>query len=303
MMNTDITPFKHLLVVLESDEDIDVPLARASRLCKLFSAKITVFVSYHRVMLDTKHRDLTDDLGFIVEQQHSAIKETLQKRNAVEFLDKIILSWKQKPSLAVSELIPSSDFDLIVKAPYQQDGFKKLFRNGLDHYFVSSCPLPLWMVKPRLWDNDIEVLACLDICNEDFDNQRLNKRILAISDKLARAMDAKMHVVDCYYGEIGSLRINYSNARGFKREASMKVQHIERLKLYIGGYALADDQLHFEEGIPDDTLPNKAAALTAEVTVIGNNEDTKYIDRLFSDTAQILTQAMPCDILVLKPES
>lgn len=302
IMNKHISPFKHILVVLESDEDIGVPLARASRLCKLFSSKITVFVSYHRVMLDKKHRDLPDDLGNMVEQQHSAIKEALQKRHAEEFLDKIILSWKQKTSEAVSELIPSYDFDLIMKTPYQQDGFKKLFINSLDHYFVSNCPLPLWMVKPRLWDNDIEVLACLDICDEAPDNQKLNKRILAISDKLARAMGAKMHVVDCYFGEIGSLRIDYDSELGFKREASIKEIHIERLKLYIGEYALVDDQLHFEEGIPDDTLPNKAAALSAEVTVIGNNEDTKYIDRLFSDTAQILTQSMPCDILVLKPE-
>jgi len=298
----DIMPFNHLLVVLESDEDIVVPLARASYLCALFSAKMTVFVSYHNIMQGKKHTDAVDDLGVLVNQQHNAIKETLQKADAGEFLDSIILSWKQKPSLAVSELISEHAFDLILKTPYQQDEFKKLFRSGLDHYFVSKCPIPIWLVKPRLWDNELEVLACLDISDEDFDNQLLNKRILAISDKLASAMDAKMHVIDCYFGEIGSLRIDYNNKRGFKREASIKEQHIEKLKLYIDEYALADDQLHFEKGIPDDTLPDKAAALNAEVTVIGNNEDTNYIDRLFGDTSEALTKAMPCDILVLKPE-
>jgi nucleotide-binding universal stress UspA family protein len=92
----------------------------------------------------------------------------------------------------------------------------------------------------------------------------------------------------------------YNRRRGFKREASIKEKHIEKLKLYIGEYSLAEDNLHFEEGIPDDSLPNKAAALNAEVAVIGNNEDN-YMDRLLGDTALALTEAMPCDILVLKP--
>jgi nucleotide-binding universal stress UspA family protein len=300
-MSPDIPPFNHLLVVLECDEDISVPLARAAHLCKIFSAKMTVFISYHRIMLGKTKIDLPDDLCTIVSQQRAAINNTLQNTNSEKYLVDIICSWKQKISLAISGLIANDSFDLVVKTPYQQKDYKKLFRSGLDHYFVSDCPLPLWMIKPRQWDEQLEVLACVDMCDEDFDTHQLNKAILSTSDKLARAMNAQMHVVDCYYGEIGSLRIDYNNKRGFKREASVKQQHIEKLKLYIGEYALADDQLHVEEGIPDNALPNTAAALNAEVSVIGNNEDTNYIDRLFGDTAVALTQAMPCDILVLKP--
>lgn len=300
-MSSDISPFKHLLVVLESDEDLTVPLTRAALLCKTFSARMTVFVSYHRIMAGKQKSELPDDLLTIVNQQRAAIENSLEGMDSKDVLENLICSWKEKPSLAISALITNSTFDLVLKSPYKQGEYKKLFKSGLDHYFVRDCPLPLWMVKPRQWDDKLEVLACIDMCDEDLNTHQSNKAILATSDALARLLDAQMHVVDCYYGEIGSLRIDYSDKRGFKRQASIKEQHIEKLKLFIGEYALADDQLHVEEGIPDDTLPNTAAALNAEVTVIGNNEDTNYIDRLFGDTAVALTKAMPCDILVLKP--
>lgn len=300
-MKSSITAFTNLLVVIESDEDMSIPLARAANLCALFSSKMTVFVSLHRIMKDSKKSDLADDLFTLVNEQQNGINAQLKKMNSEQYVDKIILSWKQKPSLAITELISTGSFDLVLKTPYQQKDYKRLFRSGLDQYFVGECPLPLWMVKAREWDDSLEVLACVDMCDEDFGNQQLNYKILATSDMLAAALKAQMHVVDCYYGEVGSLRIDYSSKCGFKRQASIKEIHVDKLKHYISEYALVDDQLHFEEGLPDDALPKKAAALNAEVTVIGNNEDTNYIDRLFGDTAGELTKAMPCDILVLKP--
>jgi universal stress protein E len=299
-MQTEHTPFQHVLVVLNYGQEITVPLARASQLCKLFSAKMSVFFSYNHAMFSSKSNDLPDDLGRMIKGQREAILAVLEEAGDHVAVEELVFSWKHKPSIAVAALIDSTSIDLILKAPHQQKDFRKLFRSGFDRYFVSECPLPLWMVKPRAWDDDIEVLACVNMNGEDFDKHKLNREILSVSDKLSRGMDAAMHVVDCYYGDVGSLRIDYDSRRGFKREASIKEKHIEKLKLYISEYALAEDNLHFEEGIPDDSVPNKAAALNAEVAVIGNNEDN-YMDRLLGDTAVALTEAMPCDILVIKP--
>lgn len=299
-MNSERSPFKHILVVLDYGQGITVPLARASLLCKLFSAKMSVFFSFNKAIFSSKSSDLPDDLGLLVKDQREAILKVLEEADYKAAVEDLIFSWKHKPSIAIAALIENTAIDLVLKAPHQQSDFKKLFRSGLDRYFVSDCPLPLWMVKPRTWDDNIEVLACVDMSDEDFDTHKLNKEILSVSDLLSSTMNAQMHVVDCYYGDIGSLRIDYNSRRGFKREASIKEKHIAKLKLYIGEYSLAEDNLHFEEGIPDDSLPNKAAALNAEVAVIGNNEDN-YMDRLLGDTAVALTEAMPCDILVLKP--
>ncbi|GAC13658.1 universal stress protein [Aliiglaciecola lipolytica] len=301
-MNMEITPFDHILVVLQADEDPSIPLARATRLCKAFSGKMTVFVSLHRLFYPKADLAVSDDLHEIVTSQKNTISNTLEKWNASEFVEDIVLSWQQKPSLAIAKFIESKSFNLVLKAPFQQSEFKRLFRSGLDHYFVSDCPLPIWMVKPRLWDKQLEVLACVDISDDDFDNHVLNRKILAVSDKLSQSINAQMHVIDCYDGEIGTMHIDYNNKRGFKREATIQQKHIEKLELYIKEYALSNDVLHSVEGLPDEAVPDKAASLNAEVAVIGNNEDKHFMDKMFGDTAMALAEAMPCDILVLKPE-
>ncbi|MBU2879476.1 universal stress protein [Aliiglaciecola lipolytica] len=302
-MNMEISPFNHILVVLQADEDPSIPLARATRLCRAYSGKMTVFVSLHNYFYPKANLNLADDLNKVVVNHQNSIKNILEKWEASEFVEDIVLSWQQKPSLAVANLLTQTTFNLVLKAPYLQSDFKRLFTSGLDHYFVANCPLPIWMVKPRLWDKQLEVLACVDMKDDDFDNHLLNRRILAVSDKLAQAIGGQMHVIDCYDGEIGTLHIDYNSQRGFKREATLKQKHQEKLELYIKEYSLANEVLHSIEGIPDEVLPEKAARLNAEVAVIGNNEDKHFMDKIFGDTAMTLTEAMPCDILVLKPES
>ncbi|MFT5676372.1 MAG: universal stress protein E [Paraglaciecola sp.] len=301
-MKTKINTYQHILVVLESNEDHTIPLARATLLCRALSAKMTLFISYHNAMSAKDHQNLQDDLVNLVEQKKNAVQSQLQTWQATGFLNSVIMSWQSKPSTAISKIIDASDYDLILKAPYQQNDFKQLFRSGLDKYFVSDCPLPVWLVKPRLWDDNYEVLSCVDMSDDDRNSHLLNRKILAMSDALASALDAEMHVVDCFYGEIGTMRINYNSKRGFKREATVQQKHGERLKLYINEYALSDDMLHFAEGMPDLVLPNTAEELNAEVAVIGNNEDTNYIDKIFGNTAVELAKAMPCDLLVIKPD-
>jgi len=298
-MKTEIDTFKHILVVLQADEDNMIPLARATRLCRAMSAKMTVFLSCQKRIKDT-HQE--DDLSLLVDELKNIVTVPLEKWDALSFLKDIRLSWQQKPSKAVELFIEKSDIDLILKAPYQQSEFKHLFRSGLDKYFVSNCRLPIWLVKPRLWDGSFEVLSCIDMGDDSYDNHILNRKILATSDKLASDLHAEMHVVDCFYGEVGTMRIDYDNKRGFKREATIEQQHIERLKLYVNEYALSDDVIHFVEGMPDHSIPDKAAEISAEVAVIGNNEDTNYIDKIFGDTAVELAKAMPCDLLILKPD-
>jgi universal stress protein E len=297
----DITPFKHIMVVLEYNDGNLAPLARAARLSKAFGSKLTVFISLHGMLNQKQSSGQPDNLSTVVHQLEQEIVQQLTQYDAHEALQEVILSWQLAPIKAIESIIAERDFDLILKSPYEQRDFKRLFRHGLDNYFISSCPIPVWMIKPRVWDDEIEVLACIDVADDGIENHRMNKQILSYTDHLCGVLDAQMHVVDCYYGEIGGMNIDFNNRRGFKHEVSVKQQHKEKLQLFINEYSLAENALHFAEGLPDDALPQEASLLNAELVVIGNNEDSNFFDRTFGDTAVALTKAMPCDILILRP--
>ncbi len=297
----DITPFNHIMVVLEYNDGNLAPLARAARLTKGFASKLTVFISLHEMLNQKQSSVQPDNLSTVVRQLELQIVQQLTQYDAHEALQEVILSWQLTPIKAIESIIAERDFDLILKSPYEQRDFTSLFRHGLDNYFISRCTIPVWMIKPRIWDDEIEVLACVDVADASIENHRMNKQILAYTDHLCGVLAAQMHVIDCYYGEIGSMNIDFNNKRGFKLDVSVKQQHKEKLQLFISEYAVAGDALHFAEGIPDDALPQKASLLNAELVVIGNNEDSNFFDRTFGDTAVALTKAMLCDILILRP--
>ncbi len=301
-MAINIKPFTNILVVLDTQGDNDVALARAVKLAKASEGQISVFFSFHK-KLDAAHgQDLPDDLAALVDHFEYRVKAQLAKWNAESLLKDMFMPWQHKTSNAIDHLHQDKHFDLVIKSPHPQTQLKSLFHSRLDKYFIGRCPIPVWMVKPRMWDDSVEIMACLDIGDDKFDNQTLNRKIMAMGDHLAHRLGGELHVLDCYYGEIGTMRIDYNHERGFKHEPSLKAQHVERLKDYIHGYSLPDDVLHFEEGIPDEAIPDRAERLNAELAIIGNNEDSNFIDKFLGDTAAELTKAMPCDVLILKPD-
>lgn len=299
-MAINIDPFSNILAVLEHDARNDIALSRAVRLAKASQGKVTVFMSFYNKLDNAQALGLPDNLSELVKEYEAGIHEQLEKWQATSLLNGIILSFQSKPSIAINKLISENSLDLIVKSPYPQTQLKSLFRSGLDKYFIGECPIPVWIVKPKLWDDNIEVLACLDMGDDKFENQKMNRKIMAMADHLSHRLDGELHVLDCFYGEIGTMRIDYNHKRGFKHEPTLKEQHLQTLKTYIAEYSLPDDVLHIEEGIPDEAIPNRAASLNAEVAIIGNNEDNNFIDKFLGDTAAELTKVMPCDVLILK---
>ena len=290
-----------ILVVLESDNTDDIALARAIRLTRKSAGQFKVFISLYKKLENLASRGIEDDLSAYLALLEQKVVERVTALGAQDAFLGVIFSWQHKPTLAIEKLASNENYQLIIKSPNQQSDFKQLFRTGPDKYFVSECKVPLWLVKPKLWDDSVEVLACVDMDDDGAENLQTNKAVLTTSKYLSTLLSAEMHVVDCYFGEIGTMTINYNSKRGFKVEPSLQAQHLQKLKVYVQEYGLSDDVLHLEEGVPDEAIPNKASHLSAEVAVIGNNEDTNIVDKLLGDTAIELTKAMPCDILILKP--
>jgi universal stress protein E len=291
-----------ILVVLESGSDDDIALTRAIRLTRKSAGQFKVFISLYKKLGNIGTSDVEDDLSAYLAQLEQKVIEKVTALGAQEAFLGVVFSWLHKPTVAIEKLLSSDNFQLIIKSPHQQSDFMKLFKTGLDKYFVSECTTSLWLVKPKVWDDSVEVLACVDIGDDSADNLQMNNKVLATSDYLSSVLAAEMHVVDCYYGEIGTMRIDYNNKRGFKVEQSLKEQHLEKLKNYVEKYSLSDDVVHLETGGPDGAIPHTAHRLSAEVAVIGNNEDTNIVDKLLGDTALELSKAMPCDILIVKPD-
>ncbi|MDP5031456.1 MAG: universal stress protein [Paraglaciecola sp.] len=199
------------------------------------------------------------------------------------------------------QTIKQHQIDLVLKLSSGMHFFDGVFGSRLDHYFIADCSVPVWIVKSRVWDTDIEVLACLDVDDRSEINHKLNVDILKLSECMAHHLKGQLHVIDCFWGEVASMSFELDKSGRFKRTASILTHHQALLEGYVEQYALAQQSLHIVEGTPDFAIPDTAAHLNAELVVIGNNADHGILDRLFGDTAANLVNTIDCDVLVVKP--
>lgn len=295
------TSFERILVILDHQDTDAIAFRRAIRLAKANGGKVNILVDWHDPLRGKEHSALADDLLSSIQEMQSLLQQLVDKFEAHAHLGEQQVLWKTPLEKSLQGYLASHEVDLIMKAGEHKPGIGNWLMGKQERYLIHDCPVPTWILKPRAWDQDIQVLIALDMEDEGGANQYMNQKIIRTGSRMAEFFGGELHLVDCYFGEIGTMTFEYDSQTGFKRDASIKEQHIAKLQALMDNHEVLDVSIHLEQGIPDDAIPDKAKELAAELVVIGNNQDSGVLDKLFGDTAKVLVQSMPCDLLVLKP--
>jgi universal stress protein E len=284
-----MTSFTHAMVIVEDKHSSYCAL---QRLIQSYSAELQRLTIYrlsptmHDVAQQQSERDA---INAVLSEFSSNIKVEIvfyaRVFNNTDF-DSILLGLKP---------------DVIVKMHSGQRFFEGFFKDKLEQYLISSSTYPIWIVKPHVWDETIQVLACLDLDDDTPANHQLNTRILASGDSMARQLSGDLHVIDCFFGEVCSMSFEQEDSGEFKRTTSVKLQHQQLIDAYVADYSVADNGVHLIAGTPDFAIPDLVSELHAELVVIGNNVDRGILAKLFGDTALSLVKDIVCDVLVVKP--
>jgi nucleotide-binding universal stress UspA family protein len=290
-----MTMFKHAFLLIE-DKHQELAVLKRAAVC--LGKALTSITIYRHTRL-TKPSDAVAWLAW-QESETNAFKAVLADFD-LDISINCLFTHKGFSPQEFDRSLNQSGADVVFSLNSEQSFLNGLFQSSHEHYFVADCAIPVWIVKLRLWDNNIEVLACLDVDDESDINHQLNTDILQISEQLAKQLMGQLHVIDCFWGEVCSMSFEVDKSGRFKRLASVKTQHQSLIQNYIGQYSLPEQSLHIVEGTPDFAIPDKASQLNAELVVIGNNADQGIMDRLFGDTAINLVNNVECDILVIKP--
>jgi universal stress protein E len=227
---TNSNKFRHLLVILNKDLNSDIALDRAITFAEKHDAKITIFKSFYKMLNKVnsgQSNAIPDDLSIFVRDQQRLISKQYNLLTDQDLTLNIVISWQDPASIAISHLLKDSKVDLIFKSPKTKRHIKELFSTGLDHFLIRDCNTPVWMVKPRFWDEKIEVLTCLDVDDESDSNSDLNYHILETGESIAALYDAELHIVDCYFGERVSMSFDYNQKTGFETKKVSK--HITKI--------------------------------------------------------------------------
>lgn len=291
--------FNHLLVIEDIHSTAHYALDRAIAFAKKKHSAITVFKSYYQQM-HKMGTESSDDMADFVMQQQREICQHISTLTDQDVSLNIVISWLEPVKYAVRRLIEQSNISLVLKAQSKRHMFD-LINGNLDHFLINDLEVPVWLVKPQSQQQELNVLACLDLDQDNAAHQMVNDKILQTSQQLSPALQSKLHVVNCCGGESVSVRIQYDKVTGFKQALSPQQEHQAKLEPYLTRNHLDSDCGHIRVGLPDDEIPAAVHSFQAQLAIIGNQHLHSKVARFWGNTTHYLVRHIPCDVLVVKP--
>lgn len=156
---------------------------------------------------------------------------------------------------------------------------------------VRHCPVPLLLVKKQVWSESPVVLAAVDPVHSHNKPVALDNRIMQAAQRLRDSVGGTLHVLHAYA----------EAARPFAPAGLIQTEHRKALDELLSAYPVTDEQLHFIDETPIVALEKTAAALSADVVVMGAISRSRLSEMLIGSTAEMVLDFMDTDILVIKP--
>lgn len=299
--------FNKILAVIDPAVSQQKSLDRAIELAEKCDAKITAFLciydfSYEMTsMLSTEARNqvrhalLDDKVGWlndIIHQYESKIATSLEIR----------VVWHNRPYEAIIHEVLSNHHDLIVKGTQDHDTLQSVIFTPTDWHLLRKAPVSVLLVKDHDWPENGQILAAINVGSEQECHISLNQRITQSAQNMATLLHSNVHLVNSYPGTPTNVLMEVPNFDPDIYNETLKQHHKNSMRDHAMEFYISDKACHLQEGLPEDVIPKVAAAIDAELVIIGTIGRQGISAALIGNTAEHIIDMLNCDVLALKPE-
>ncbi|XOV77985.1 MAG: universal stress protein UspE [Aestuariibacter sp.] len=298
--------YKRILAVIDPAEEQQKSLRRALELADKTGGKVTAFLTIYdfsydmTTMLSVEEREMmrqavVDDriewLSGVVEAEFPDTK------NAVE----VKVVWHNRPYESIIIEAIEGFYDLIVKGTNRHDTLKSVIFTPTDWHLLRKSPTSVLLVKDHDWPENGQVLGCVNAGSEDEAHRSLNNKIINTAHIMAKLLKSNVHLVNSYPGTPVNIAIEIPEFDPASYNESVKNYHQENMMKLAKEHAVAEENCHVREGLPEDAIPAVARLLDAELVVIGTVGRQGISAALIGNTAEHVIDMLNCDVLALKP--
>lgn len=300
---------KTILSVLDPTVEEQPALERAAWLAKRIGADLELFICDDDRRFSTAALDsssLERALGHVLEQHHERLREHAERLAGQGINVQTEARWDRPLDRGIVRKVMDDRPLLVVKDTHYHPVLKRTLFSNTDWNLIRSCPVPLLLVKPRPVAEEPTIVAAVDPMHEHDKPAELDRAILAFAKEIASALHGRLHVLHSY--DIGpvlaSIAGTPASAMAVPVEdivAAAESEHRKALDALVADFGIDSAFLHLEQGIPHEVLVQQAAALGADIVVMGA-VSRSGLKRIFvGSTAERALDRLPCDLLVIKP--
>jgi universal stress protein E len=298
--------YKNILVIIDPNTNDQKALKRAIELSSKNGAKITAFLSIFdfsyemTTMLSADEREIMRKT--VITDRQQWVDEVIAEYNPDNMAIESKVVWHNRPFEAIINEVIHHSYDIVFKGTHQHDKLKSVIFTPTDWHLLRKCPSPLLMVKDHNWPENGNILAAVNLGNEENEHQSLNDKIATQAKRFAGLMKAHTYFVNSFPGTPVNIAIEIPEFDSNEYNASMLEHHKKAMAKFASKYGVPENNTIVEEGLPEDVISEVAHRIDAELVILGTIGRTGISAALIGNTAEHVLDQLNCDVLALKPD-
>ena len=300
-----------ILAVIDPTTETQPAMARAAWLAKQTGAELELLVCYYNEYLSGERLfdspSLEKARAEVIERQRDSLEKLAQPARDDGVVVKTTAVWDHPLYEGVVRHAVESEADIVFKDTHHHSALTRAVLSNTDWNLIRTCPVPLWLVKPRDAGTAPAFIAAIDPMNEHDKPAALDDEILQISKQLAGKLQGEVHAFHSYDPRIA---VATATANAYipvslpldEIEKQMHEDHQKRFKEITSFHEIDDDRAHLKAGLAHEELPALAEDINADVVVMGAVARNRWKRLFIGATAERTLEHLPCDLLIIKPD-
>ena len=202
--------------------------------------------------------------------------------------------WTNDITRWVATTVIQDGHDLVVKSVHQGES---LLHTRLDWQMILECPAPLLMVANKgNAQRSGNVLATLDLRQQDVEHEALNLKVLDAASYFAEFVGGTTH---CVYVVEFSESLGKLDVRSICEKAKKLASGL--LDAMLEQHGISKANVHIPDGKVGRCVQRVAHEINADLLVVGTAANKGLTGALLGNSAERILTKAACDVLVIKP--
>ena len=299
---------RKILVAVKDPASANQPaIDKAARLAKGFGATLELFHGITEPVLVDTYLFANGQLTKLKRETRARCVAELEKlaaplrKSGLEV--RCCATWDFPAHDAIVRHARLHGIDLIVALCHEGKRTAPWLLRLTDWELLRTSPVPVLLVRSdRNWA-DVNVLAAIDPSHQFAKPAKLDSRILSAAAAYTSALKGTLHVVHSYLPlPAGTIGMPGASALAIEQIAEgAQARATAAFKTAVAAYRLPQSRLHLVQGAPLDAIPRVAQEIHSGLVVMGAISRSGLKRVFIGNTAERILNAVPCDVLVVKP--
>lgn len=302
---------RKVLVVVDPTNREQPALARAAWIAESCGADMHLLVCYYNEYLSGDRLfdspSLEKARAEVIGAQERHLEELAEPLRARSITVTTAATWDHPLYAGIVRHLVDCKADMVFKDTHHHSAVSRAFLSNTDWNLIRTCPVPLWLVKPRDLGSAPTLIAAIDPMNQNDKPAALDDEIIQLGKLLAAEAGGNLHAFHSYDPRIA---VATATANAYipvslpfdEIEQQMHEDHQKRFGEITSFHGIADENAHLVAGLTHEELPAIAEELAADVVIMGAVARNRWKRLFIGATAERTLEHLPCDLLIVKPD-